>query len=267
MCDYQKYQKYKNLYLLKKNNNKNLEETNDSSKPNYPLLKSISSNNSLSFISEANKAGIPIISLPTNQYLRIPPYQTDIPFSQITFEKDMEDVIKYLKEGYFVNLTLIVKSDGDKHAILLYFDKKLNKIELWDSNGYSQGKKTRVYLETVIGYIRVNIIEKEELDFKISDKSDNNINLLIASRNEDAGHCDALTLLYIILRSQSYEHGQNIYKISWTNNNLGKKNMLLLNAYIKKRDIVSLFNLVGFNDLIFIAKYFTTNSIKKLQNK
>mgnify|MGYP006117573409 CR=1 FL=1 len=270
---YQKYLKYKKKYLLKKGGGKS--KANTSLKPDYPKLDSISDIVSKSFMEKATNAKIPIIYLPTNNYLDTPPYQTFLSAKNKEIENetymeyytnsenftkkfrtDMKDILKYLNKDYFVNVTLIVNHTSEKHAILLYFDKGRNRIELWDSNGYSHGDLTTDYLETVLGYIRFNVIDEEEIDVIVSNEANNNINHL------DDGHCDALTLLYAVLRSESYERGQDIYTISWGKNNKGKKNMLLLNAYIQKKNICELTDLEGFNDLDFIATYFTPSDSK-----
>ena len=256
--DYQKYLKYKIKYLTMKNRLRGGgKQISTSLKPNYPSLKSISADNSLSFISNVEKNNnIHIKSLPEEYKLPFKAY-LGVPAKLSDFEAEMKNVLKYLKEGYLVNLTLQVSDESDKHAVLLYFDKKLKRIELWDSNGYGHGPKTRAYLEHVLEYTRDNMIKGQTLDYIVSDEPQHNINLLSAQRGEDAGHCEALTLLYAVLRSVSYEFAQKIYGISWKNNNLGKKNMLLLNSYIKKKDYDSLSKLLNFNDLKLIDKYFT----------
>tara|TARA_B100001564_G_scaffold73085_1_gene58115 strand:+ start:753 stop:1652 length:900 start_codon:yes stop_codon:yes gene_type:complete len=257
MSDYQKYLKYKKKYLTaKKHLGGGKEKLSTSLKPKYPRLKSISADNSFSFIKNAEKKNIKIKSLPEGYKLPFKAY-LGAPAKISSFENEMRNVLKYLKLGYLVNLTLQVSDESDKHAVLFYFDQDKKRIELWDSNGYGHGPLTRAYLESVLGHIRTNIIEGESVNFVVSDKPYQNINLLGAERGEDAGHCEALTLLYAVLRSISYDYAQNIYKISWENNNLGKKNMLLLNSYIQKKDYDSLSKLSKFNDLELIGEYFT----------
>lgn len=247
---YQKYRKYKKKYLITSQNG-GVKKTEQGVKPKYPKLESLKSEISLSFISNAVKNDLHIKSLPQAHKLPFKAY-LGAPSKMSSFESEMKDVIVYLKKGYFVNLTLQVSKECDKHAVLLYFDEELNRIELWDSNGYCHGVNTFSYLESVLGYVRDNIKEGETIDYIVSEGDELNINRI------GDGHCDALTLFYVVLRNQSYEYGQNIYQILWTDKtDLGKKNMLLLNDYLKKKDITSLMNLARFNNLEEIEKYFT----------
>lgn len=154
------------------------------------------------------------------------------------FNNIIEDLMNYNK-NYIIILSLQTTNEGDKHAFLIYFDKKYNILELFDSNGSnnnSHGEKTKSFLKNMKYYLETELNKRTTGKIKIINY-DKNINIL------DTGHCDALSLLYAILRKQSYKKAQSLFLINWKKS----KNIKLLNYYIRKKKISSLQELLNFD--------------------
>ena len=234
MSDYQKYLKYKKKYLAIKKHLRGGGECIGEKESNV-------------FINAVkNKKYLPSIkSLPEDRsksYPAMDGYPTNLRQQEI-FPNQFEDVLKFLKEGNILNLTLQTNPPTrpiTKHSILLYFNQKKNTIELWDSNGYCLGPKTWIYLEKLLDYLE-NTLKAKRI---VSNESHHNINHL------DGGHCDALSLFYAVLRQNGYYRAQDIYTIDWTN----KANIKNLNTYIRESKIEELKNFEN-NGFILLEKF------------
>ncbi len=222
MSDYQKYLKYKKKYLAIKKHlrgggesigeNESDVFTNAVNNKKYlPYIKSLPEDRSKSYPA--------MNGYPTNKRL------------QTIFPNQFEDVLKFLKKGFILNLTLQTNPPTlpiTKHSILLYFDQEENTIELWDSNGYCLGVNTWSYLEGLLNHLEKTLKAKRI----VSNQPHHNIN------HFGGGHCDALSLFYAVLRQVDYERAQYIYNIDWTNS----ANIKKLNKYIREGKIEELKN-------------------------
>ena len=77
-------------------------------------------------------------------------------------------------------MSLQITNEGDKHAFLIYFDKKYNRLELFDSNGSnsnSHGKKTKSFLKNMKDYLETELNKTTTQKIKIINY-DENINIL-----------------------------------------------------------------------------------------
>tara|TARA_B100001173_G_scaffold282470_1_gene267350 strand:+ start:375 stop:1079 length:705 start_codon:yes stop_codon:yes gene_type:complete len=221
--------------------------------------KSITYNESESFINifNSNQNQYNIYTNKKCTYIKSYPTSGDESFSAYNgyplyirgkenFGKQFDNIIKDLLDNtknYIIILSLQITNEGDKHAFLIYFDKKYNRLELFDSNGSnsnSHGKNTKSFLKNMKDYLETELNKTTTQKIKIINY-DENINIL------DTGHCDALSLFYAILRKESYKKAQSLFLINWKK----PKNIKLLNYYIRKKKISSLQKLVNF-DLNFI---------------
>ena len=220
--DYQKYLKYKKKYLTIKKHLRGGGEC-------------IEENESDVFINAVNKKYLPSIkSLPEDRadsYPAMNGYPKN-KRQQAIFNDQFKDILKFLKKGNILNLTLQTNlpiHDITKHSILLYYDLEDKTLELWDSNGYKEEGMCYDYVTNMLDYLIQEldgecIIGYTELEDTIN--------------HFGGGHCDALSLFYAILRQEGCEKAQTIYTINWEN----KENIKRLNTYIKQNKIEALKN-------------------------
>lgn len=215
---YDKYIKYKKKYLTLKD-----------------LIiggsKCIEYSQSESFINVLNKNNtVQLVSLPEGGADAFPAYggYPTNKRAQSIFGNQFSSVLENLLNGNMIILNLQVTNSGDKHAIFLYFDN--NTLELWNSNGLDMGEKSTEFIDEMIDYLMLYIN-----NHKTSKKKIKFINSTININNVGEGNCDALALYYALLRSESYEAGEQIYCIDWN-----KKNIGLLNKAIVSKNIYNL---------------------------
>jgi hypothetical protein len=194
-------------------------------------MATISYHESESFIKYANQHRFPIKSYPETGEKSLPAY---LGFPQNKRQQKqlitrLTELIPFILNEFYLILSFQVTSEGDKHALLISYHKKT--LEIFDSNGFQLGNKTLDYINNLINFLSDKL--KVE-NVYLSNKVIHNINLI------GSGHCDALTLLYIILRHTSLKMAEKIYQMDWNQTNITR-----LNSYLKKKQIDKLIQLVN----------------------